>query len=151
MSSIDVPSNKSWIYPSNERITINDLRAELEAVSDAIGTTEFLDPPDGGDVPLPEQVRRMASELEQERARVRELEEALLFAERRSKKPGEGHTEFFERLADEFYQRHGYLAPGKDDPIMSVSVEEKRAAWEAFLNEVGDVRRKVLANSEKED
>ncbi|MGX1693185.1 hypothetical protein [Brevundimonas naejangsanensis] len=37
--------------------------AELAAISSAIGTVRFMDPPDGGDVPLSEQVRRMASAL----------------------------------------------------------------------------------------
>ena len=44
-------------------------QAQQQAVSDAIGTTEYLDPPDGGDVPLSEQVRRMRAEL----ARVNEV------------------------------------------------------------------------------
>lgn len=38
---------------------------ELDAVSGAIGTVRFMDPPDGGDVPLSEQVRRMSSALTQ--------------------------------------------------------------------------------------
>jgi len=41
----------------------NTAEGELDAVSSAIGTVRFMDPPDGGDVPLSEQVRRMASAL----------------------------------------------------------------------------------------
>ena len=45
----------------------HDCRTELNAISDAIGSVEFMDPPDGGDVPLSEQVSRMRAELEKER------------------------------------------------------------------------------------
>lgn len=37
--------------------------SECQAVSAAIGSVEFMDPPDGGDVPLSEQVRRMRAAL----------------------------------------------------------------------------------------
>ncbi len=76
-----------------------------------------------------------------------DLLEAALFAERRSKQPGEGNTEFFERLADEFYERHGYLAPGKDDPLRSVSIEEAQEEWGRFLNEPGEARRAAIAKA----
>ena len=82
---------------------IDRLRAELDAVAEAIGTDRFLDPPDGGSVPLAEQARRMRIDLngkitavqiirdslalhsqgdilaaiENLKARVRELEEAI--------------------------------------------------------------------------
>ena len=36
--------------------------AELDAISAAIGTNDYLDPPDGGSVPLAEQVARMAKD-----------------------------------------------------------------------------------------
>lgn len=36
---------------------------ELNAISAAIGTTQFMDPPDGGDVSLAEQVKRMRETL----------------------------------------------------------------------------------------
>jgi len=36
---------------------------ECEAVSAAIGGVEFMDPPDGGDVSLSEQVRRMRAKI----------------------------------------------------------------------------------------
>jgi len=64
---------------------------ELDAISAAIGSTRFMDPPDGGDVPVHEQVERMAvalldaersrdealEALRVERKRVAVLEEAL--------------------------------------------------------------------------
>lgn len=37
----------------------------VDAVAEAIGTSEFMDPPDGGDVPLAEQVRRMSEAYKQ--------------------------------------------------------------------------------------
>lgn len=36
---------------------------ELDAISAAIGCNDYLDPPDGGDVPLAEQVRRMRADV----------------------------------------------------------------------------------------
>ena len=41
---------------------IERLRAELAEVATAIGSDRYLDPPDGGSVPLSEQVRRMRAE-----------------------------------------------------------------------------------------
>lgn len=80
-----------------------------------------------------------------------DLLEAALFADRRSKQLGEGHIEFFERLADEFYQRHGYLPPGKDDPLRSTSSEEAQEEWSRFLNEPGEARRAAIAKALGED
>lgn len=40
---------------------------ELDAISAAIGTNDYLDPPDGGSVPLSEQVARMARDAERYR------------------------------------------------------------------------------------
>ena len=39
------------------------LQATLDEVSAAIGDVRYMDPPDGGDVPIAEQVRRMRAEL----------------------------------------------------------------------------------------
>ena len=79
-----------------------------------------------------------------------DLFEALLFAERRSRQPDESQLAWFERLADEFYHRHGYLAPGKDDPITATPDEERRAAWGAFLNEPTEARRAAIAKAKGE-
>jgi hypothetical protein len=106
---------------------------------DPYGFWEEEDPEDGS----PEYIR---ADLAAERERA--LREALEFAERRSRQPGEGHTEYFERIAEEFYSRHGYLAPGKDDPMRSVSLEEAQEAWEAFLHEPTEARRTALAHPE---
>lgn len=45
--------------------TIEARNAELSDISAAIGSTRFMDPPDGGDVPFAEQVRRMREALEE--------------------------------------------------------------------------------------
>jgi hypothetical protein len=50
---------------------------ELTGVSNAIATTEFLDPPDGGDVPLAVQVRRMKRTLDATRSSLVTATEAL--------------------------------------------------------------------------
>ena len=39
-------------------------RQEVDDISMAIGSSQYMDPPDGGDVPLSEQVRRMREENE---------------------------------------------------------------------------------------
>jgi len=44
---------------------------ELSAVATAIGTVEFMDPPDGGDVSLAEQVSRMRAALSAAREEVK--------------------------------------------------------------------------------
>jgi hypothetical protein len=41
----------------------DELSADLSEISAAIGTTRYMDPPDGGGVSLAEQVRRMKAEL----------------------------------------------------------------------------------------
>jgi len=56
--------------------------SECDAVSAAIGGCEFLDPPDGGDVPLSEQVRRMREALTAAASRIEELERAVSKAAR---------------------------------------------------------------------
>ena len=49
---------------------IAELDGELDAVSAAIGTVRFMDPPDGGDVSLAEQVRRMKAALDEAEAKL---------------------------------------------------------------------------------
>lgn len=58
-------------------LEINALRDELSAVSSAIGTVRFMDPPDGGDVTLAEQVARMHAALGAAEANQRTLIAAL--------------------------------------------------------------------------
>lgn len=45
-----------------------EAEAQLSEISAAIGSTRFMDPPDGGSVTLPEQVRRMRVALEEAEA-----------------------------------------------------------------------------------
>jgi hypothetical protein len=49
----------------------------LEDVAHAIGTTRFMDPPDGGDPSLAEQVSRMHTALDKAEALCKTLAEAL--------------------------------------------------------------------------
>ena len=93
-------------------------------------------------------------EIDRAEQREAELVAALEFAERRSRQPGEGQNEWFERLADEFYRRYGFLPPGKSEPMemaISISGDERRGKWEAFLNEPTDARRKALATHESQN
>lgn len=57
--------------------TILQLQGEVQAISAAIGTVRFMDPPDGGDVPLAEQVRRMCEALDHAEAEREKDREAL--------------------------------------------------------------------------
>lgn len=41
--------------------------------------------------------------------------------------------EEYERLASEFYRDTGLMAPGKDDPMPTVSIEERRERWREWL------------------
>jgi len=78
--------------------------------------------------------------------------EALKFMNRRARQPGEGITEHYERIAEEFYCRYGFLAPGKDDPIpSSISDEEKRQLWDEFCREPLDAIRAAIAKAEGDD
>lgn len=52
-------------------------RRELDEISAAIGTVRFMDPPDGGDVSLAEQVRRMKAALDATEAKLAVAREAL--------------------------------------------------------------------------
>lgn len=70
---------------SDEFVALNELisaaeraEAELNAVSAAIGSPRFMDPPDGGDVSLAEQVRRMRNALEMTEAAYAGLSSMLL-------------------------------------------------------------------------
>ena len=56
---------------------LEDRDSELAAVSAAIGTTEFMDPPDGGSPTLAEQVGRMRAELAALRAENERLKATL--------------------------------------------------------------------------
>lgn len=49
--------------PENRR-QMADMEKELSEVSGAIGSVRWMDPPDGGDVSMAEQVRRMRADLE---------------------------------------------------------------------------------------
>ncbi len=59
---------------------------EFTAIADAIGTTRFMDPPDGGETPLSEQVRRMRKSLDN-------AEAAAALAKPASSPAGPGHTD----------------------------------------------------------
>lgn len=70
---------------SDEFVALNELISdaersenELNAISAAIGSPRFMDPPDGGDVPLAEQVRRMRNALELAEANAAGLSAMLL-------------------------------------------------------------------------
>lgn len=53
---------------------------QLSEISHAIGTVRFMDPPDGGDVSLAEQVRRMKAALDGSEAKLAKAVGALEFA-----------------------------------------------------------------------
>jgi hypothetical protein len=62
--------------------------AELDAISAAIGSVRFMDPPDGGDVSLAEQVRRMAAALKASEERGERLSQELASARLRPEPSG---------------------------------------------------------------
>ena len=85
-----LPTNSNWEFETRVIYTAEALEAlqarvsELEVIRDqdarviadvvrAIVTTRFMDPPDGGDVSLGEQVRRMWQVLQTAEAKVAEL------------------------------------------------------------------------------
>lgn len=56
---------------------LDELTTEIEAISAAIGKNLYLDPPDGGDVPLHEEVRRMRDSLATVTQELGELKSAI--------------------------------------------------------------------------
>lgn len=54
------------------------LRTALAEISAAIGTNQYMDPPDGGSVTLAEQVRRMSAALAERQAAIDELVAAYM-------------------------------------------------------------------------
>lgn len=87
-----------------DRIRLSALRGEpcreCQAVSAAIGSGEFMDPPDGGDVPLSEQVRRMRAALDDLRGEWQGIETARDALERAEQFIENGVELGFIRLPD---------------------------------------------------
>ncbi|KKB80828.1 hypothetical protein VW35_01055 [Devosia soli] len=67
------PYHLASLYRSH----VNAAERELSEVSRAIGSVRWMDPPDGGDVSLGEQVSRMRADLEAAESRVQSLEEEV--------------------------------------------------------------------------
>ena len=75
----EVKSNRAW------RLECEALRAELAECAAALPGVYYMDPPDGGDVSVSEQLRRMAKDAERYRLLRRKF--AII-------SDGEGHAEF---------------------------------------------------------
>ena len=86
----------------------------------------------------------LGPELEAITAERDRLREALVVAEKRSKRIGETSNDYYERLADEFRTTYGHLPPGKDDPLRTVDRDILQQEWEEFLSEPANVRRAAL-------
>ncbi len=51
-------------------------------------------------------------------------------------------NERYEKLAAEFYKKHGVMAPGKDEPAamgQTISDEERMNLWREFLKTKGRI------------
>ncbi len=44
-------------------------------------------------------------------------------------------NERYEYVASLFYDRYGFVAPGKDDPLETIERMEKNFRWSAFIEE----------------
>lgn len=60
-------------------------------------------------------------------------------------RPGEDSMDAFERVAAVFRKETGYLRPGKDCVIHSP--EDRRAAWEKWVEEKLEARRAAIAKA----
>lgn len=66
--------SRDWVARAEKaEVSLRAVEAELSAVSAAIGSVRFMDPPDGGDVSLAEQVSRMRVALEAADAREKQV------------------------------------------------------------------------------
>lgn len=64
------------------------------------------------------------------------LGEALESVRKNWRRPDEGRTEYFERMAEDFYRATGFMAPGKSQPLEMGDHDEveRQRAWAAFFN-----------------
>ena len=70
---------------------------------------------------------------------VERLHEAIQRVAERRRRPGEGHTGWYERLAEMFCRDTGHMAPGKSAPMeMHRDPEEDRRKWEEWTSEPYD-------------
>lgn len=99
---------------SAQEAEIERLHAEANAVSAAIGSPRFMDPPDGGSVTLAEQVERMRHALESAEAEVARL-----------RKERDDWKDMFEQAK----QKHGYCI------VRGNELADKLSAAEANLAE----------------
>ena len=109
-------SDLAALRAENERLK-TERDSELAAVSAAIGTTEFMDPPDGGSPTLAEQVGRMRAELAALRAENERLKATLntLGTRWALRKAAERNTaEPEHRLSDESNRKAGEVVRSTD-------------------------------------
>ena len=74
-----------WVRGDDAIAALESLRAELAECAAALPGVYYMDSPDGGDVPVSEQLRRMAKDAERDRLLRRKF--AII-------SDGEGHAEF---------------------------------------------------------
>lgn len=61
--------------------------------------------------------------------------ETLVLIDAIWRRPDEGHSDYFERMAADFHRQTGLMAPGKSQPLeMGDNETKRRAAWEEFYN-----------------
>ncbi|WP_303718052.1 hypothetical protein [Brevundimonas naejangsanensis] len=116
--------------------------AELDAVSSAIGTVRFMDPPDGGDVHLSEQVRRMASALTEAERKLAEAEDenarwAFRFAEVREA-AGIGVKPMLSEVPGELLKMRSLLDRAAD--LMRQCTDPERFEGASTLNVYANMR-----------
>lgn len=125
----DMMADVNLVGHDNDR-----LRAEIEAISAVIGTDRYLDPPDGGDVPLSEQVRRMRAENEALRAELAEKmgdsERLRLIGTRPPTPTGWSDTDWIKHL-----QKHEEPHPLAGQHINRGSMDSAADAYEAEYTE----------------
>ena len=142
-AAAEVESRAAAIAAWNERPVEVTLRAQLEAAEaevraiwDAMpATLRYLDLPDGGDVPLPEQVRRMGEDVVNQQARAEAAEAEVA------------------RVADELsHMRDSWVVPTAGKPssrrIATVNEAGTMRAEDDFDNEVW-ARRKCASDLDK--
>ena len=83
---------------------LSKAREELQDVSDAIGTTEYMDPPDGGSPSLAEQVSRMKQDLAKCREELEDLK-AIAMRGFNSQFGTESHFKAYEDFRKYFIER----------------------------------------------
>ncbi|TGP34051.1 MULTISPECIES: hypothetical protein [unclassified Mesorhizobium] len=145
IEKIGVPDDQTYTPHEAQQIITNALEAgykaegETGAISAAISSVRFMDPPDGGDVSLSEQVSRMREALDSAEAAIARAGEAVLFVRQRDL-DGSWNSIPASKTPDDKMNVPLYLGPALASPsdreVVAVTDEMVEAALQAYADAI---------------